>query len=137
MQNCPTLSRLVVGEYGWDKERPFSDYLKENNWRDGIGYVLDDDNDPQWAAELAKAIQDYHGSSSPINGNCGEALCKATKATGLPENDSVLPLQRRAYILNRLRPHIKSIKYYDKGTATRQPVLRRQLSVKEISKLSC
>ena len=28
---------------GWDKGRPFSEYLKENNWRDGVGYVLDDE----------------------------------------------------------------------------------------------
>lgn len=31
---------------GWDQGRPFSEYLKENTWRDGFGYVLDDENDP-------------------------------------------------------------------------------------------
>src|ERR1044072_7633675 len=110
---------------GWDKERPFSDYLNENNWRDGVGYVLDDDNDPKWAADLAKAIQNYHGSWSPINGNCGEAFCRATKEMGLANNDSVLPLQQRAYILNKLRPYIKSINHYNKGIVTSQPVSRK------------
>jgi hypothetical protein len=110
---------------GWDKGRPFSDYLKENDWRNGIGYVLDDENDPQWAAALANAIQNFHGSWSPLNGNCGEAFCRATNAMGLPSNDSVLPLQHRAYIMNKLRPYIRSINYYNKGTVTNRPVVRR------------
>ena len=110
---------------GWDKGRPFSEYLKENSWRKGVGYVLDDENDPQWAADLAKAIESFHGAWSPLNGNCGEAFCRATKEMGLPDNDSVLPLQHKAYILNKLRPYIQSINHYDYGTASGQRVLRR------------
>jgi len=101
------------------------EYLKENEWRDGIGYVLYDDNDPEWAAELAQAIQNYHGAWSPLKGNCGEAFCRATKQMGLPENDSLLPIQQRGYILNKLGRYIKAINYYNKGKVTTQPVFRR------------
>ncbi len=109
---------------GWDKGRPFSEYLKENTWRNGVGYVLYDENDPTWAEDLAKAIQGYHGGWSPLH-NCGEAFCSATKEMGLPPNDSLLPLQHRGYVLNKLRKYIQSINHYDKGTASGQRVLRR------------
>jgi len=110
---------------GWDKGRPFSDYLKENSWRNGVGYVLDNENNPQWAADLVKEIENFHGAWSPLDGNCGAAFCRATKEMGLPKNDSILPLEHRAYILNKLRPYIQSINHYNKGNASGQRVYRR------------
>jgi len=66
---------------GWQRDSA-ENYLRQNAWRNGVGYVLDDENDPQWASELANNIMSFHGDGNSmipgfgpyglIHDNCGE-----------------------------------------------------------------
>ena len=118
---------------GWQRDA-FENYLRQNSYRDGVGYVLDDENDPRWAEQLAGEIMSFHGDGNSaipgfgpyglVKDNCGEAFCRATNNMGLPRNDSVAPVENKAYILQKLRPYIKAINFYNRGNATSRPVRR-------------
>jgi len=116
---------------GWEKRRPIGEYIKENDYRDATGFVLDDPNDPDFAANLAELIKSFKGDGDSIipgfgpygliKDNCGEAFCRAVNNTpGLPTNSGVAPVQHKAYIMNKLKPYIKAIITYKRGVATVQ-----------------
>ena len=111
-------------KYGWNKEVNFSKYMADNAWRDAVGYVLDDPDNTDWAQSLAGAVMDFKGAWTP-NRNCGEPFCNATRELGLPENNSLTPMEHRTYIQNKLRPFIKAINYYHNGKVTRTINVRR------------
>jgi RHS repeat-associated protein len=118
---------------GWHRDSA-ENFLKQNSYRDGRGYVLDDENDPSWAAEMADNIMSFHGDGNSllpglgpyglIHDNCGEAFCRAANKMGLPQNDGVLPTDHASYILNKMRPYIKSINFYRHGAVESRPVRR-------------
>jgi hypothetical protein len=58
-------------------------------------------------------------------GDCVEAFCRATREMGLPGNDSLLLVEHMAYILDKLRPHIRAIMHYNKGYGSVQLVVGR------------
>jgi RHS repeat-associated protein len=118
---------------GWRRDS-LENYLKQNDWREGIGYVLNDENNPAWAAEFAQQIESFHGDGNSaipgfgpyglIHDNCGEAFCRAVNNMGLPRNDKVMPGEHAQYILQKLRPYVKSINFYRYGQTESRPVRR-------------
>ena len=78
---------------GWSQS-PLKDYLRDNKYRDGVGYVLGDENDPDWADDMAQKILSFQGDGEGIiqkilgtgpyalrQDNCGEAFCRAVNST--------------------------------------------------------
>src|ERR1700682_2220834 len=92
-------------ENGGYKEFDKAQYMRDNDGRDAVGYVLGDQNDPEWAAEFADKILHFEGDGKgPILGawglvhdNCQEAFCRAVNSEpGLPHNGAVRPDDSRA-----------------------------------------
>ncbi|HJP90516.1 MAG TPA: hypothetical protein VJ875_01080 [Pyrinomonadaceae bacterium] len=102
----------ILGSRGWHTYTK-EEYLRENRYREGAGYVLGDENDPDWSENLANKILSFQGAGEGIiqklfgtgdyalrQENCGEAFCQAvTNTPGLPRNNGLLPAEHRAYIL--------------------------------------
>jgi hypothetical protein len=112
------------------------DYMRENNYRDAVGYVLGDENDPNWAEDMANEILKFNGDGETLfqrilklgpyglrQDNCGEAFCRAVNNTpGLPHDGAIAPLQHREYVLTNLRPYIRAVNHYGHYTRpVRQP----------------
>jgi RHS repeat-associated protein len=123
---------------GWSKE-PAANYLKHNTYRSGVGYVLGDENDPEWAEQFADEIMSFNGDGEGIiqrlfntgpyalrQDNCGEAFCRAVNKTGgLPRNGGIAPVEHKAYILYKMRPYIRAVNRYNKVTPPARRVDRR------------
>lgn len=120
---------------GWAPHIDFQDYLKQNSYRDGTGYILGDENDPEWAERMANEVESFNGDGSiPVFGphglrqdNCGEAFCRAVNkvgGVGLPHNGGIAPVQHKAYIVNYMRPYIRGVNHYNRTTPAPSPVHR-------------
>jgi hypothetical protein len=67
---------------------------RRNNYRKGVGYLLYDANDPNWAADLADRIKSFHGDGNSVipgmgpynlvGDDCGEAFARALTSMKLP-----------------------------------------------------
>jgi hypothetical protein len=101
---------------GWDKNRPIEDYLKENKWREGVGYVLDDPDNAEWAEKFANLIKSAPEQWSPLE-NCGEPFNFAIDAMKLPPNGSTTPWGHKIYIWQKMRRYLKEIKIHKAGGA--------------------
>jgi RHS repeat-associated protein len=112
---------------GWHKDS-MENYMRDNTYRDGVGYVLGDDNDPDWSENMAEKILSFQGDGVGIiqrvfgtgpyalrQDNCGEAFCRAVNHTpGLSKEEGAMaPLQHKQYILNNMKPYVRSINYYN------------------------
>jgi hypothetical protein len=54
---------------GW-RHLSMKDYMRENNYRDAVGYVLGDENDPNWAEDMANEILKFNGDGeTPVPKN--------------------------------------------------------------------
>lgn len=115
---------------GWRKE-PIQKYLRDNTGREGWGYVLGDENDPDWADELAERIKAFKGDGESlipgfgpyglVQDNCGEAFCSAVNrmTVRLPHNSATAPAEHQAYIIRQLRPYIRAINHYVQSSVPR------------------
>jgi RHS repeat-associated protein len=124
---------------GWHQQG-FMDYLDHNSYRNGTGYVLGDENDPEWAESMANEITSFEGDGpTPVLGrifgpyglpqdNCGEAFCRAANKVGganLPTNGGIAPVQHKAFIVNYMRPYIRGVNHYYRKVAPTPRVDRR------------
>ena len=91
-----------------------------------IGFVLGDENDPEWAEKFADKVLSFQGDGEGIlqkllgsgpyalrQDNCGEAFCQAVNATpGLPNDGAIAPLQHELYVVQNMKPYIRAVNRY-------------------------
>ena len=110
---------------GW-KEYSMQQYRSDNSYREMIGFVLGDENDPEWAEKFAEQALSFQGDGEGIlqkllgsgpyalrQDNCGEAFCRAANTTpGLPHDGAIAPLQHEQYVVQNMKPYIRAINRY-------------------------
>jgi RHS repeat-associated protein len=101
-------------------------YKRDNGFRDMVGYVLGDENDPDWAEKFADKVLSFQGDGEGIlqkllgvgpyalrQDNCGEAFCRAANATpGLPDDGGIFPVQHELYLVQKMRPYVRAVHRY-------------------------
>jgi RHS repeat-associated protein len=101
-------------------------YKRDNNYRDMLGYVLGDENDPDWAERFADKVLSFQGDGEGIlqkllgvgpyalrQDNCAEAFCRAVNATpGLPTDGAIAPVQHELFLVQRMKPYIRAVHRY-------------------------
>jgi hypothetical protein len=102
------------------------EYKRENSYREMVGFVLGDENDPEWAEKFADKVLSFQGDGEGIlqkllgsgpyalrQDNCGESFCRAVNATpGLPHDGAIAPLQHEWYVVQNMRPYIRAVHRY-------------------------
>jgi len=110
---------------GW-KTSSMDEYKRENSYREMVGFVLGDENDPEWAEKFADKVLSFQGDGEGIlqkllgsgpyalrQDNCGESFCRAVNATpGLPHDGAIAPLQHEWYVVQNMRPYIRAVHRY-------------------------
>jgi hypothetical protein len=112
---------------GWKEYDVTAYLLRQQSYRTGEGYVLGDENDPDWSEEMAQKILSFRGDGAGIiqklfgtgpyalrQDNCGEAFCRATNNTpGLAKDKGrMLPSRHKEYIEKNMRPYIRAVNHY-------------------------
>jgi hypothetical protein len=94
--------------HGWDNRHlPLQEYLKENEYRSGTGYVLDFGS-VQNIRFKEGLIGAYEGTGGYglFHNNCGEAFCRAMNAIGGHGwEPGMSPGDHERFILNNLKPY--------------------------------